>query len=493
MERDGKKWFREKWLLRLEGWNDTITMLTTKDKLRIGLIYMVSFTSLEFLFRFFPAFLAVYYITPARYRNTALLLGSIAFYAMGEPYYVPLLLAAVWLNYFFARKIYSCRNTRRGIKCRKDRLVAVLVLDVGLLAAFKAVGVFLDGSILPLGLSFYLFKMISFQVDIFRKEMTELPTFKRTAVYFTMFPQIVSGPIMRFHEGSFSVGKRECSLEKLEEGMQYFVAGLGTKALLADRLAILWKDIHVIGYESISTPLAWLGAAAYSMELYFDFWGYSLMASGICVMLGFPFIKNFDHPYASKSISEFWRRWHMTLGSFFRDYVYIPLGGSREGLANTVRNLLIVWLLTGLWHGGGLNFLLWGLVLFLLIAAEKLALGRAFEKVPLAGRFFTLLFIPVTWVFFAVTDLGQLYLYLGRLFPFMGVGETLNSSDIWKYLGMYWHYLLLGAIWCIPAVSRFLQKHRKHPAVVVMTVLAFWLSIYCIVSMESNPFAYLKF
>ena len=162
-------------------------------------------------------------------------------------------------------------------------------------------------------------------------------------------------------------------------------------------------------------------------------------------------------------------------------------------MANTVRNLLIVWLLTGLWHGGGLNFLLWGLVLFLLIAAEKLALGRAFEKVPLAGRFFTLLFIPVTWVFFAVTDLGQLYLYLGRLFPFMGVGETLNSSDIWKYLGMYWHYLLLGAIWCIPAVSRFLKKHRKHPAVVVMTVLIFWLSIYCIVSMESNPFAYLKF
>lgn len=460
---------------------------------RTGLINMVIFTGLEFLFRFFPAFLAVYYITPKKYRNTALLFGSIVFYAMGEPYYVLLLLAAVWLNYFLAKKIYSCRDTRRGRKCRKDRLITILVLDVGLLTVFKLLGVFLDSSILPLGLSFYIFKMISFQIDVFRGEMTEMPTFKRTAVYFTMFPQIVSGPIMRFHEGSFLMGEREYSLEKLEEGLQYFVAGFGTKVLLADRLAILWKDIHMIGYESISTPLAWMGAAAYSMELYFDFWGYSLMASGICVMLGFPFIKNFDHPYASKSVSEFWRRWHMTLGSFFRDYVYIPLGGSREGLARTVRNLLAVWILTGLWHGGSLNFVLWGFALFLLIAAEKLGLGKLFAKFPLIGRCYTLFFIPVTWIIFAVTDLGQLGLYLGRLFPLAGVGVAVNSKDIVKYLGMYWYYLLAGIIWCIPASSRFLQKHRRNPAVVLLTVVVFWFSVFCVVSMESNPFAYLKF
>lgn len=454
---------------------------------------MVAFTGLEFLFRFFPAFLAVYYITPKKYRDTVLLLGSIVFYAMGEPYYVLLLLAAVWLNYFFAKKIYSCRNTRRGRKCRRDRLIAALVLDIGLLAVFKLLGVFLGGSILPLGLSFYIFKMISFQADVFRGEMEKRPTFQETAVYFTMFPQIVSGPIMRFHEGSFLPEEREYSWEKLEEGLQYFVAGLGTKVLLADRLAILWKDIRVIGYESISTPLAWLGAAAYSMELYFDFWGYSLMASGICVMLGLPFIKNFDHPYASKSIGEFWRRWHMTLGSFFRDYVYIPLGGSREGMAKTVRNLLAVWLLTGLWHGGSLNFVLWGLALFLLAAAEKLGLGKLFAKFPWIGRCYTLLLIPVTWVIFAVTDLGQLGLYLGRLFPFAGAGIAVNPNDVWKYLGMYWHYLLLGFIWCIPASSRFLWKHRKHFLVVLLTAAVFWFSVYCVVSMENNPFAYLKF
>ncbi len=454
---------------------------------------MASFTGLEFLFRFFPAFLAVYYITPKKYRNTTLLLGSIVFYAMGEPYYVALLLVMVWLNYFFAKKIYSCRDTRRGKKCRKDRFVTVLVLDVGLLALFKGLGAFAGSSILPLGLSFYVFKMISFQADIFRGDRKELPTFKRTAVYFTMFPQIVSGPIMRFDEGAFLLEEREYSWEKLEEGLQYFVAGLGTKVLLADRLAILWKDIHMIGYESISTPLAWLGAAAYSMELYFDFWGYSLMASGICVMLGFPFVKNFEHPYASKSISEFWRRWHMTLGSFFRDYVYIPLGGSRGGMIETLRNLLAVWLLTGLWHGGSLNFLLWGLVLFLLIGIEKIGLGKLFSKCPPIGRCYTLVLIPVTWVFFALTDFGELGLYLGRLFPFAGGGIAVNPNDIWKYLGMYWHYLLLGAAWCVPFFSRFLQRHRKNPLVVLLTAAVFWLSIYCLVSMENNPFVYLKF
>lgn len=233
---------------------------------------MVIFSGLEFIFRFFPAFLAVYYITPKKYREWALLLGSFIFYAVGELYYVPLLFVAVWLNYFFAKKIYSCKDTRRGRKCRKDRVIAALVMDIGLLAAFKLLGAFLGSAVLPLGLSFFLFKMISFQIDVYRGEMVQKPGFRQTAVYFVMFPQLVSGPIMRFHEGGFGEEEREYSWEKVEEGLQYFIAGLGTKVLLADRLAILWKDIHMIGYESISTPLAWLGAVGYSMELYFDFW-----------------------------------------------------------------------------------------------------------------------------------------------------------------------------------------------------------------------------
>lgn len=331
-------------------------------------------------------------------------------------------------------------------------------MDAGLLAAFKVSGAFLGTSILPLGLSFYLFKMISFQADIYRGEIREMPTFWQTAVYFVMFPQVVSGPIMRYKEGRWGEGGREYSWEKVEEGLWYFAVGLATKVLLADRLAILWKDISVIGYESISTPLAWLGAAGYSMELYFDFWGYSLMASGICVMLGMPFIQNFDHPYASKSVGEFWRRWHMTLGSFFRDYVYIPLGGSREGDGRTVRNLLAVWLLTGFWHGGSLNFILWGMVLFLLIVMEKLWLGKIFRRFPALGRCYVLLLIPVTWVFFAVKDPGQLGIYLGRMFPLAGGGIAVNPGDVSKSLGMYWMYLAGGVVWCVLGGIPVLRK-----------------------------------
>lgn len=466
---------------------------------------MVVFSGMEFLFRFLPIFLAVYYITPQKYRNTALLFGSIVFYAVGEPYFMLLLLASVYLNYILAKKIcfyeteHRVKNKKKLkkkiIRKKKNKwLIAALLLDVGLLVVFKILGTFFGNEILPLGLSFYTFKMISFQVDIFRRDIKKLPTFERMAVYFMMFPQIISGPIMRYEEDDFTQEKKKYSWERLEEGLQYFILGLGTKVLLADRLAILGKDIHTIGYESISTPLAWLGAAAYSMQLYFDFWGYSLMTSGLCVMLGFPFIKNFDHPYSSCSISEFWRRWHMTLGSFFRDYVYIPLGGSREGRGRTVRNLLIVWLLTGLWHGGSLNFLVWGLVLFGLIVIEKLWIGKWLQKYPLIGRCYVLILVPITWTLFAITDINQLALYLGRLFPFIGgKGIAVNPHDIVKYLGMYGTYLAAGVIWCVPAVYRFVEKHRKHPAIIAALVGIFWLSVYCTVSMGNNPFTYLKF
>lgn len=471
---------------------------------------MASFTDLRFLFRFFPAFLAVYYITKKEYRNTALLLGSMVFYALGDPRFLPFLLVMVWMNYLMAKNCYSRRINRAGVGSRRINragagsrrinragsrrfLAAAVLTDAGILAGFKIMGAFQESIVLPLGLSFYIFKMISFQIDVYRGEIERLPSFQDTAVYFMLFPQIVSGPIMRFQAGRFGE-QRKYSWKALEKGLQYLAVGLGTKVLLADRLALLWKDINMIGYESISTPLAWLGAAAFSMELYFDFWGYSLMASGICVMLGLPYIKNFDHPYASKSISEFWRRWHMTLGSFFRDYVYIPLGGSRGSELKTIRNLLSVWLLTGFWHGSSRNFIFWGLMLFALIVAEKLWLGRVLEKHPLLARCWVLVLIPISWIFFAITDLNQLNLYLGRMFPFLGGdGIAVNPRDIVKYLGLYWRYLVAGVVWCIPASFRLFEKHRRNPVAVVLTVFIFWFSVYCIVSMGNNPFAYLKF
>lgn len=459
---------------------------------RLRMILMVAFSDLGFIFRFFPAFLAIFYLTKKKYRTVVLLLGSLIFYALGDWKFLPLLLAAVWLNYLLAKSCLYRKQNYEGTGCKRFLITAVC-MDAGILAAFKILGALDGGILMPLGLSFYLFKMISFQADIYRGKIETMPSLKATAVYFLLFGQIVSGPIMRFGEGGFGQ-KREYSWERVEEGLQYFTIGLGTKILLADRLAILWKDIGVIGYESISTPLAWLGAISYSMQLYFDFWGYSLMASGICMMLGFPFIQNFNHPYASKSISEFWRRWHMTLGSFFRDYVYIPLGGSRGGELKTLRNLLAVWLLTGLWHGGSRNFIFWGLLLFIFIMLEKLWLGRIWERIPLLGHCWVLVLIPISWMFFAITDLEQLNLYLERLFPFLGDGGlAVNPNDIQKYLGRYWKYLAAGVIWCIPVSFRSFEKYRKNPIVIILTVIIFWFSVYCVISMGNNPFAYLKF
>lgn len=457
---------------------------------------IVIFAGVEFLFRFLPIFLIIYSIVPVRYKNAVLLLGSILFYSMGEPYYVILLLFSVWVNHIFARQIsvFNRRNYKFRDKKKKHYLWAAVSYDVLLLAVFKTLSVFSGKNLLPLGLSFYTFKMISFQADVYRREIKKVPSFVKTAAYFCMFPQIISGPIMRYNESGLSAYKRARSAEQLEEGIQYFAAGLGIKVLLADRLAILWNDIGMIGFESISTPLAWLGAAGYSMQLYFDFWGYSLMASGMCVMLGFPFIENFRHPYASRSVSEFWRRWHITLGAWFRDYIYIPLGGSRGGREKTVRNLLIVWILTGVWHGGGLNFLMWALFLFVVIAAEKLWIGKRLEKVPVIGHIYVLLLVPVTWILFAVPSLPQAGVYLGRMFPlFGGEGIVVNTGDFLKYLKIYGIFFGAGAALLIPGTYEVLIKHRKNPVVILFLTAVFWLSVYFIVSASSNPFMYFKF
>ena len=458
---------------------------------------MVSFSSLEFLFRFLPIFLIAYFVVPAKYREIMLLIGSLVFYAVGEPVFLLLLILATVMNYYMGMKAwelgegYTVQPWR--LQKRKQIVIAAVVIDVLILAAFKCLSAFVDNALLPLGISFYIFKMISFQADILRGEIWNKPKFKYVALYFTMFPQVVSGPIMRYNEGEYDLD-RTCGLEQFEDGLKYFILGLGMKVLLADRLAILWNDLQMIGFQSISTPLAWLGAAGYSLRLYFDFWGYSLMASGLMVMLGYDFIENFNHPYASKSISEFYRRWHVTLGSWFRDYVYIPLGGSRCDKKRIALNLAVVWLLTGIWHGNGFNYVIWGVVLGILIILEKLVYGKYLQKIPILGNLYVLVLIPLTWVVFAITDLKQLGIYFGRLFPLFGdVGIAVNQQDIFKYLGNYGIYLVAGIILCIPAVSCFYEKHRKNPVVIVLLAIVFWLSVYFLSSSAGNPFMYLNF
>lgn len=458
---------------------------------------MVNFAGLEFVFRFLPIFLIIYYVMPVKYRDTTLLLGSLFFYAVGEPVFFLLLIALTGINYWTGSRgkdytaTFTVHEWQKGKK--KKWMIFAIVLDVAVLFVFKALNTFVDSSLLPLGISFYLFKMISWQVDMYRGDVLGKPKFKNVALYFTIFPQVISGPIMRYEEGDFAVG-RSYSLEQFEEGLCYFVMGLGMKVLLADRLAILWNDLQMIGFRSISTPLAWLGTAGYSMQLYFDFWGYSLMASGIMVMLGFGFVENFHHPYASKSIGEFFRRWHITLGSFFRDYVYIPMGGSKCRERQLVFNLAVVWILTGIWHGNGINFVIWGIILGTLIILEKLLYGKYLNKIPFLGNLYVILLIPLTWVVFAITDLKQLGIYFGRLFPFIGgEGVAVNSQDIVKYSQTYGVLLIAGIILCVPAVFNFIEKHRKHPVIVLGLAGVFWYSVYFMASSAGNPFMYFKF
>lgn len=458
---------------------------------------MVSFSSMEFIFRFLPIFLVAYFVTPVKYRDLTLLAGSLIFYAVGEPVFIFVLILTTLVNYFLGRKIWKQGEgffVQDWQKKKRKRLAAgAVIFDVLVLAVFKGLAIFCDSALLPLGISFYIFKMISFQVDLLRGELWSIPQFRNVALYFTMFPQVTSGPIMRYNEGEFG-WEKSSSLEQVEDGLKYFILGLGMKVLLADRLAILWNDLQMIGFQSISTALAWFGAAGYSLRLYFDFWGYSLMASGLMVMLGYDFIENFHHPYGAKSIADFYRRWHITLGSWFKDYVYIPMGGSRCSKGRLVLNLALVWLLTGIWHGNGFNFVIWGAILGFFIILEKLFYGKALQKIPVIGNLYVLLLIPLTWVIFAVTDLKQLGIYFGRLFPFIGgAGIAVNSQDIIRYAGNYGIYFATGILLCIPAVFNYYEKHKKNPIIILLLVLIFWLSIYHLSISAGNPFMYLKF
>ena len=304
---------------------------------------MVLFNSLTFLFRFFPIFLIVYFITPARFMAVVLFFGSIIFYAMGAGRMAALLTGLTIINYILGQMVFSA--DKGGVKARNRRAFYLAIfIDAGSLILFKVLSGLTDKVVLPLGFSFYLFKMISYQADLFRGEITRRPDMMDTVVYFTMFPQVTQGPIMRWNNVGFEKRERTVSAKAFSDGLFFFVLGLGMKVLLADPLSTLWNEIGKIGYESISTPLAWMGAVGYSLRLYMDFWGYSLMAAGIGLMLGFHFVVNFLHPYWACGVADFYRRWHATLGAWFRDYVYIPLGGSRKGNLRTIFNLLVVWL-----------------------------------------------------------------------------------------------------------------------------------------------------
>lgn len=470
------------------------------------------FSSLEFLFVFLPIFLVLYYCLPEKYRNGLLFAGSILFYGIGEPTYLFLILYSVLMNYLFGLLISRCMN----YPIRKKLLLIIsLLYNFGLLFYFKYMDFFLEninvvlkhsGSslqftllelILPLGISFYTFQIVSYIIDVYRGTVPVEKSFVNLGAYLCMFPQLIAGPIVVYSDIREALEKRELSIVNLDDGLKTFILGLGAKVILANQIGTLWNEVCMIGYESISTPMAWLGALAYSMQLYFDFWGYSLMAIGLGKMLGLTMPVNFNHPYAARSVTDFWRRWHMTLGAWFREYVYIPLGGNRRGRLKTIRNLFVVWFLVGFWHGADWNFILWGMLIFVLQIIEKNLLLPFLKKDHMIAKLFShaymILYILVSWTIFAISDFEQLRIYLARMFPFFGIGNTLNPMDFVKYLTTYGPLLLICLFFCTEYPKKLAQKLEQKVLNVGVSLAIFWYAVYYLSIGLNNPFLYFRF
>ncbi|MCM1191570.1 MAG: MBOAT family protein [Acetatifactor muris] len=446
--------------------------------------------------------MVVYWLSPRKCKNPVLLAGSLIFYTLGEPKYLVLLMASVLANYLTGLRLEQMprqkgkQNKQKKIKYdrkRKRIFITAVVINIGVLAVCKAV---FDEAGLPLGISFYTFQILSYLADVYQGEQRRETSFVCFATYITMFPQLISGPIVRYGEVREELYKREFNAEKLQEGLKVFTMGLAAKVLLADRLGLLWQEVQVTGFESISTPLAWMAAAAYSMKIYFDFYGYSLMAVGLGRMLGFELPENFRTPYMAGSVRDFYRRWHMTLGGWFCRYIYIPLGGSRKGELRTVFNLLVVWGVTAVWHGSTENFLIWGMLLWLLIVFERQmdALGAGkMLKGPLKAlpHLYLWAVIPVTWVCFAVTDLSQLQAYLGRMFGTLE-GAHVSAGDWLRALQTYWYLFGIGAIGCTPVLQRLFRKWKDSVAGALILVALFWLCVWRLQVEGDNPFMYFR-
>ena len=471
------------------------------------------FSGVGFLFRFLPIFMLIYLVVPAKYRNVVLLVGSLVFYGVGEPYFVLLLVFSVLINYGFSRYMFwepgspQKNRKKKRKRRRKVALVSSLIIDFGLLFVFKYWD-FAAGTVnslagremvpllmlaLPLGISFYTFQMVSYQIDCYRGTIQEPAGFVAFASYVSMFPQLIAGPIVRYEEIADRMQNRKIGVRNLENGLKLFTVGLGLKVLLANQIGTLWNTIMSAGAGNLHITVAWLGAAAYSFQIYFDFWGYSVMAMGLGKMLGFRIPQNFNSPYASRSISDFWRRWHITLGRWFREYVYIPMGGSRKGRLRTVCNLFVVWAFTGLWHGADWNFLVWGMLFFVILTVEKNTYGRRLERTKILGHVYTLILIPITWVVFAITDMGQLAAYLENMFGIHRTEILVGIQHLVRYMKEYWVLLIFCIVFITPFPAKLYHKFRDRWFMVVILLLIFWFSVHEIMVGSNNPFLYFRF
>ena len=461
------------------------------------------FSSAIFLFIFLSVvFLGNLLIRPLWAKNLFLTAASLVFYAFGEPVYAFLMIASAAMNYGFGRGLAA--TERQGI--RRFLLVVSVLCDLVILGTFKYAGFLVEninhiaGShlnvpeiALPVGISFFTFQAMSYVIDVYRNRDMCQKSFMKVLLYISFFPQLIAGPIVRWGEIETQLDHRAVTTDGVAEGICRFVKGLAKKLLLANGLGQIADQVFDLNIGQYSMAVAWLGAICYALQIFYDFSGYSDMAIGLASMFGFHFQENFDHPYSAESIHGFWRRWHISLSSWFKEYVYIPLGGNRKGKARMIFNLFVVWSLTAVWHGAEGHFLIWGASLLLLLALEKAFLLQFLKKSKILSHVYLVLVVPLTWMAFAIADVGQLGVYYARMFPFFGVGETVRQMDFLQYLKDYGPLFLMGIVFSTPYPTALYKVFEKKWLGSLAVIVVLGLSLYYMAVSTNNPFLYFNF
>lgn len=466
------------------------------------------FSSVVFLYIFLPIMLLVYFIVPKKFKNAVMIIASLIFFAWGEIRYIFIMLILAVMDYFCGKKIdkYFDNKKKKRLYLGIDVGVNLLILfffkyadfiipNINLITGFN---IPLLNIPLPIGVSFNTFQSLSYIIDVYRGTVKCEKSFYNYLTYTTLFPQIIAGPIVRYETVDEELVDKKISMNNFTKGMKRFIIGLGKKVLIANNVGKLWSIIESGSYITLSPALAWLGLVAFALQIYFDFSGYSDMAIGLANIFGMNFDENFNYPYISKSITEFWRRWHITLSSWFKDYIYIPLGGNRKGLAKQIRNILIVWFLTGAWHGASWNFILWGLYFGVILILEKMFLLKFLEKIPAIFRhIYTIFLVLISWLIFAFEDLGKIGEYFKALFNF-NYSYSYNSEGIY-YLKNYAIIIIIGIILSTPIITKLLKKmetkNKLLPSLITsfIYIAIFIFSTSYLVSDSFNPFLYFRF
>ena len=456
------------------------------------------FSSILFIFRFLPVAMLIYFLTPNKFKNLILLLVSLIFYSWGEPKYFGIMIASIVVDYVVSREI---EKNRGNSKICIILLAISIVFNLGMLFFFKYFNFFIENVnnilglslkyvniTLPLGISFYTFQTMSYTIDVFLGKVKAEKNIINFGAFVCLFPQLIAGPIVKYTDINLELKHRKIDLTQIQDGIELFILGLGSKVLIANNIGAFWFEIEGKGFNGVGTVMAWIAVLAFALQIYFDFSGYSLMAIGLGKILGFNFPRNFNYPYISKSITEFWRRWHITLGTWFKEYVYIPLGGNRVGRVRLYINLFIVWFLTGFWHGASYNFILWGLYFFILISIEKAILLKFLEKHKIISHIYSIFFILLGWAIFAVVDLGQLKILLKEMFSI-----SKNSQCIY-YLRNYGITFIIAVVFSTPLVKNIYNRVIKSDVLNTFILMSiFLLCIAYLVDATYNPFLYFRF